>query len=129
MIVADTSALFAIIAEEPDGERYLHRIAGEDLVIVGAPTAFELLLVAWRKLGEPGVRDAMTLLGRKPIEVVDWTLEHLAPARDALVAFGGRPARLNFGDCMSYALARSQGVPLLYKGNDFARTDVSSALD
>ena len=49
-------------------------------------------------------------------------------ATDALRRFGGRPARLNFGDCMAYALAKSLGVPLLYKGNDFAQTDIASAM-
>jgi ribonuclease VapC len=128
VIVADTSALFAIIAEEPDAEAYLQRIAEEDLVLVGAPTAFALILVAWKKLGEAGVRDARMLLQRKPIVVVDWTSEQLAPATDALLAFNGRPARLNYGDCMSYAVAKAAGVPLLFKGDDFGHTDVAAAL-
>lgn len=52
----------------------------------------------------------------------------MAIATDALRGFGGRPARLNFGDCMTYALAKSLDAPLLYKGNDFAATDIRSAL-
>ena len=129
MIVADTSALYAIIAEEPDATTYLAAIARCERVLVGAPTALELLMVARGKLGDRGIANASELMSDRPIEIVAWTPDLVAIAARASASFCGRPARLNFGDCVSYALAKQADVPLLYKGDDFARTDIRSALD
>ncbi|WP_374942731.1 type II toxin-antitoxin system VapC family toxin [Sphingomonas sp.] len=129
MIVADTSAFAAIILGEDDARRFADAIDREERVLVAAPTAFELQLVVVRKLGPDSLIHANRLLEDRRIEIVPWELEHVAIATDALIRFRGRPARLNFGDCMTYALAKSLGAPLLYKGNDFAATDIRSALD
>lgn len=128
MIVADTSAFAAIIFGENDAKRFADAIDREERVLVGAPTAFELQLVVVRKLGPASLVHANRLLDHRRIEIVSWDLEHVAIATEALVRFRGRPARLNFGDCMTYALAKSLDAPLLYKGNDFAATDIRSAL-
>lgn len=82
-----------------------------------------------RRGGEPAAQDLDTLLERAEIELVPVTVEHLEEARRAWRRFGkgNHPAALNFGDCFAYALARTTGEPLLFKGNDFAQTDVDPA--
>lgn len=127
MIVVDTSALMAILQQEPEAETFVETIGATSRALVGAPSAFEFLLVTLRQKGPDFRSDAEQLLGLDPIEIVPWTPELLDIATDALSRYGGRPARLNFGDCMAYALAKSLGAPLLYKGNDFAHTDIASA--
>jgi ribonuclease VapC len=126
VIAVDTSALIAILLAEPEAEALIARMLGEDRVLVGAPTAFETRLVVARKLKPASSADV--LLGAPEIEVVPWTARHVPVAADALRRFGGRPARLNYGDCMAYAVARVAGCPLLFKGDDFAGTDVEPAL-
>lgn len=128
MIVVDTSALAAILLSEGDSETYLAAIEQAASAKVGAPSAFELRLIVQRKLGPDYQSAAELLLAAARIEIVAWTAAMVPLATAALLRFGGRPARLNYGDCMSYALAKSLGAPLLYKGNDFARTDIRSAL-
>ena len=128
MIVVDTSALYAIIAREPDADVFADAIFAADRAIVGAPTAFELRLVFHRRSETACISAADTLLNTSPLEVVPWTPNLVRHATDALHRFGGRPARLNYGDCMAYALAKSLDAPLLFKGGDFAATDVRAAL-
>ena len=128
MIVVDTSALVAILLHEDDAERYMDIMRRSETVTVGAPSAFELRLVIQRKLGFDYQRSVDVLFEAPEIEIVAWTPALVPLATDALLRFGGRPARLNYGDCMAYALAKSLDVPLLYKGDDFARTDIRSAL-
>lgn len=129
MIVVDTSALYAIAFEEDDAERLLNVLIRTDVALVGSATAFELNLVVHRRHGRDLLPKAETMLTGPPIQIVPWEPALVQIATDALVRFGGRPARLNFGDCMAYALARHHDVPLLYKGKDFAATDIRSALD
>lgn len=128
MIAADTSALVAILLREEDAKGYSDAITAEREVLIGAPTAFELRLVMHRLRGEASTRGVDRMLAWPMIRIVPFEAAHLALANEALVRFGGRPARLNFGDCMSYAIAKHHGVPLLFKGADFAQTDVRSAL-
>lgn len=87
-------------------------------------------MVAVGRKAEPGRNMAEALLARFNISVVSWNDSHASIAADAFVRFGkGRhDAKLNFGDCMSYALAKSLDAPLLYKGDDFSKTDIKSAL-
>ena len=127
MIVADTSALAAIIFKEADAGTFARRLAVELLVVVGAPTAFELRLVVRKRLGRGAWPEADLLLSRPNVRVVPFAPEHLAVATDALARFGGRPAKLNYGDCMAYAIAKTLDAPLLFKGGDFARTDIRPA--
>ncbi|AIT07836.1 hypothetical protein MC45_17450 [Sphingomonas taxi] len=128
MIVVDASALVAIALEEPDADRFLRAIASADEAIMPAPTALEVHLVLSRRVTPDDKRLAVPLFSHGIIRLVDWTEQHLVIACEAYTRFGGRPARLNFGDCMVYAIAKALDAPLLYKGEDFARTDIRSAL-
>ncbi len=128
MIVVDTSALFAIYAREAEADMFSRYLVSAERAVMGAPTAFEYRVVTFKRFGGRGSDDAALLLDRSPIEIVPFTPELVDIAVDALARFGGRPASLNYGDCMSYALAKSLDVPLLYKGGDFASTDVRAAV-
>ncbi len=127
MIVVDTSVLIAILQDEPEASDFL-TIISSGRSVVGAPTQFETLLVAAKH--PTGQADIGKLIASSSIECVPWTLQHATIAADAFLRFGkGRhKAALNFGDCMAYALAKSLDAPLLFKGNDFALTDIRSAL-
>lgn len=101
-------------------------------VLIGAPTLFEVRLVMGGRQQQEGIDDADSLLAQSGIETVAWTAELADLATDAFLRFGkgqGHPAQLNFGDCMAYAVAKSLDVPLLFKGDDFAKTDIRSALE
>ncbi len=104
--------------------------AGAGSLAIGAPTLLEYYMVAAGRLGQDGRNRAERLIVGLDLRVVDWTQTHAKIAADAFVRFGkGRHlAALNFGDCMAYATAKSLDAPLLFKGEDFARTDIRSAL-
>jgi ribonuclease VapC len=104
-------------------------IASVGTRLVSAGNALEAGIVIEARLGEVGGRDLDLYLHKLDIEVVAFTPRQVNLARKAYRRFGkGRhPAGLNFGDCMAYALARDTGEPLLFKGNDFTRTDVIAA--
>jgi ribonuclease VapC len=128
VIVIGTSALMAILQQEPEAERFIETIGLSDRVVLGAPTAFEFRLVTLRQKGPGYLPAADRVLGFGTIEIVAWSNQHQLIATEALQRFGGRPARLNLGGCMAYAVAKALDAPLLYKGNDFAHTDIRSAL-
>ncbi|MDP1027919.1 type II toxin-antitoxin system VapC family toxin [Sphingomonas sp. KR1UV-12] len=130
MIAVDTSALMAILLEEPQAEAILFAISTAGKVLIGQPTLVELHLVASGRSRPSMAEDAAGLMVGGPFVPVDFTATHLAAATDAFDRYGkGRhPASLNYGDCMAYAVAKVAGCPLLYKGEDFARTDIRSAL-
>lgn len=128
MIVVDTSALAAIIFGEPDAPLFAKRIGLEKLIVIGAPTAFELRLVVRKRLSRSAWPEVDLLFSRPNIRIVPFDSEHVALATAALVRFGGNPAGLNFGDCMAYAMAKAYGAPLLFKGNDFTHTDIEPVL-
>jgi ribonuclease VapC len=127
-VVLDASALVAILLAEPDAERLLRAIGDAPLIAVGAPTLVEAAMVLSSRL----VRDARPLLAEflreAEAEIIPFTADHYEVALDAFRRFGkGRhPAALNFGDCLSYAVARVAGLPLLFTGDDFARTDLAT---
>ena len=128
-MVLDTSAIVSIVLKEPGYELIAQRVHGAEVVILSAPAALETAMVLSSKLKRDS-RPLLTELFRKMnVEIVDFTEIHFEAAVSAFLRFGkGRdPAALNFGDCMSYALAKVSGLPLLYSGADFARTDVQSA--
>lgn len=130
MIVVDTSAIIAITFDETDADRFLTAVSTVDEACIAAPNALELEIVLRSKTG-PNGPSARRVLQNLAIETIPFSLEHLAEAIEAFAKFGrGRhPAQLNLGDCFSYGLAKSLSAPLLYKGDDFARTDIPSALD
>lgn len=129
-MVIDTSAVVAILLDEEDGRRYAEAIEGAAIRLVSAVTRVELSLVIEGRKGEAGRERLERFLALIEAEIVAVTPQHAMVAIDAFRAFGkGRhPAGLNIGDCFSYALARAAGHPLLFKGNDFTRTDIRSAL-
>ena len=130
-MIVDSSAVVAILREEPEAEALVRAIASADVIRMSAGTLLEAALVvdsrgnpiASRRLDE-FLRESLTV-----IEPVTEAQVHIA--RDAYRDFGkgsGHPASLNFGDLFAYALARVTGEPLLYKGDDFSQTDVPAAL-
>jgi ribonuclease VapC len=127
-MVIDTSAIVAILFGEPETAGFAHAIDQDPLRLMSAVSVLEATMVVESELGEAGGRELDLLLHRAGIEVVGFLPELLDAARHAFRAYGkGRhPAGLNFGACFSYALAKSTGQPLLFKGNDFARTDIEA---
>lgn len=130
-MVIDTSALVAILLREPDAERFASAVEGAAVRLVSAVTRVELSCVIEGRKGEAGRTDLELLLRDGGIEVASVTPQQASIAIDAFRRYGkgrGHPAALNIGDCFSYALAVATGYPLLFKGNDFRRTDIRSAL-
>jgi ribonuclease VapC len=129
LIALDTSALVAILAEEPEAERFKDAMARAEGLLIGVPTVLELRMLLTGRSG-PERANAMIEAVLTDAVRVDFDRRHLAAAVSAFDRYGkGRhPASLNFGDCMAYAVAAVAGCPLLYKGEDFARTDIGSAL-
>lgn len=130
-MIVDSSAIIAILNDEPESGPFAIALASAKVVRMSAGTLVELSIVV------DGTRDPVRsawldpFLSRSRIEIVDVTAEHARFAREAHRDFGrgsGHPARLNFGDCFSYALARSTGEPLLFKGDDFGHTDLTPAI-
>jgi ribonuclease VapC len=130
MIVADTSALIAIILDEPERDRFTASIAAADRVGISVATVVEARLVLHRRGGAKLTKAIDLLLSSNRFEVVAVDADQADIAHAAFVTYGkgtGHPAGLNFGDLFSYALAKARAVPLLYKGDDFARTDIAAA--
>lgn len=126
-MILDTSAVVAVVQQEPGFERVLAELAAEPEPAIGAPTLAECGIVLEAKLGVRG----RTLLGRFLQEtqtaVLPFDDAHWDVAVEAYARFGkGRhPAGLNFGDCLTYAVASLAGEPLLALGDDFRRTDLA----
>ena len=129
MIVSDTSALMALVMDEPDAPDIRRVIDEAGRVLVSAATLVEFYVAAMGK-GDDAYARAQSLIQDLPIAIVPFDAEQAEIARRAYEQYGkGRrhPAQLNFGDTFAYALASVRGLPLLYKGNDFARTDIPTA--
>ena len=133
MTVVDTSAVVAIFSMEAEGSAMLDFVSA-NRILMSAGTYLEASIVLARlKLSDPHETDAWLddFIGKSGVDIVAVTAEHARLARAAYQQYGkgtGHPAQLNFGDCFAYALAKAMDVPLLYKGDDFARTDIASAL-
>lgn len=126
MIVVDTSALIAVAAEAPEAAACEAVLTAND-VMISAATLAETLMVAKRKNVEDSLQALFGGLGLEVIEISE-ALAVLAAEAYGRWGKGFHPARLNYGDCFSYALAELYDCPLLYVGQDFARTDIRSAL-
>jgi ribonuclease VapC len=127
-MVIDTSAVVAILRQEPGAESLLSRLTAAGSRRISAATLLETAIVLESKFGERGGEHLDLFLARAKIEVEPVTDEQVRIARKAWRRYGkgsGHAAQLNFGDCFSYALAQSFGEELLYKGADFAHTDVA----
>jgi ribonuclease VapC len=129
VIVLDTSALVAILKGEVEARSFLQIIVDEDRCLLSAVGLFEASMVMIGRRPAAAAIDLDALVRRRGIEIVPFDEEQARRSRAAFVRYGkGRhAAALDFGDCVSYALAQSLGLPLLFKGTDFAKTDVISA--
>ena len=124
-MIIDTSALLAILQDEPERRAFNEAIETAESRRVSAATFVETSIVVESRFGAEGVRALDRFLELGDIEVVQVDVQQARCAREAFTRFGkGRhPAGLNFGDCFSYALAKVMSEPLLFKGDDFAKTD------
>lgn len=129
-MILDTSALVAILYREPEAEAFVQAIHDSDACRISVASHVELSMVVESQLGPEGTRQAEAFLRRAGIAIEPVTIEQGELARQAFLDFGkGRhQAGLNFGDCFSYALAKATGEPLLFKGGDFALTDIEAAI-
>lgn len=127
-MVIDPSALLAILQDEPERRAFNEAIEAATHRRLSTASLVELSIVIEARLGAEGIRDLDLFLATAEIELVPFDANQARLAREAFRRFGkGRhPAGLNLGDCFSYALARDLDEPLLFKGNDFALTDVAT---
>lgn len=128
-MIVDTSALVAVVLREPGHEEMIAKLANSSSSGIGTPTLAEFGLVLSARLRADPRGMVVRLLDEFDIVEVPFGGEHWREAVDAFERFGrGRhAARLNFGDCLSYAVARLSGEPLLFVGDDFAATDLEAA--
>lgn len=129
-MIVDTSALIAVLRDEPEGDDFLQLLAATETVELSTVSYVEAAAVVDR-VGDPVLsRRLDELLDVLRITLVPFDADQAQRARAAYADFGrgsGHPARLNFGDCCAYALATSRNAPLLFKGDDFSHTDVRPA--
>ncbi len=130
-MIVDTSAVLAILFAEDDAARYADAIAQADMRLISAANYLEAGIVVDNQISAAAGRQLDALISRAEIRVEAVTREHADIARQAYLDFGrgNHAACLNFGDCFAYALSKATGLPLLFKGNDFTKTDLTSALD
>jgi len=129
-VIVDSSAVLAILLREPDARRYARAIQTTSPCRMSVANVLEASIVAESRGGAAAGHAPDTLLAEGSIELEPVTTEQLTAARRAWRRFGkgNHPAGLNFGDCFAYALAEATGEPLLFKGDNFALTDVVAAL-
>ncbi|MCY3876644.1 MAG: type II toxin-antitoxin system VapC family toxin [Rhodobacteraceae bacterium] len=124
MIVVDTSALMAVLLNEPEADECSEILIGQDMLVMSAGTLAEALVVADKRgLGS----EMLALVEGLDVEIAAVTKRVAELVSEAYMRWGKgvHPAGLNFGDCFAYALAKSEDRPLLFVGNDFEKTDVS----
>lgn len=130
-MILDLSALVAIVLEEPDFKDFLDAISLDPAPVTSAGSWLETAMVVDRRADAEAVRRLADIVARLGIRIAPFTSEHAVEGRIAWSRFGkgsGHPAQLNFGDCIAYKAAKSNGLPLLFKGNDFPRTDIAAAV-
>ena len=129
-MVIDTSAIVAILFNEPEAMSLVHAISAAPIRLVAAPTLVEASAVLLARKGPSGEVALDALLQRLSLVTIAMSPESAACAREAFRRFGkgvGSPRVLNYGDCLAYGVAMATGNPLLFKGNDFAQTDIAVA--
>lgn len=128
-MIVDTSALVAIVSKEPGHEDLIATLAAATGAGIGTPTVAELGIVLAARLGTDPHSIIVRLLDEFAIDEIPFGDAHWREALAAYLRYGrGRhPARLNFGDCLTYAVAKLANEPLLYVGDDFAQTDLATA--
>jgi len=129
-MILDTSALAAIFFGEPEAALYTQLIHEADRCRISAPNFLELSIIIESQIGPDAGRQCDAFFRRAGIIIEAFTVEQAYLARQAFLDFGKarHPAGLNFGDCFSYALAKITGEPLLFKGEDFKKTDITPVL-
>ena len=129
-MVIDTSALVAMLNDEPGAERIETAVEADPVRLMSTVSYVETAIVIDTRFGEPGGRELDMWLHRAAVDLVSVDSDQADAARVAYRMYGkGRHrAGLNYGDCFSYALAKVSGQPLLFKGDDFARTDIRAVL-
>jgi ribonuclease VapC len=126
-MIVDTSAVVAILRLEPEAEKFTELLQSSTYSVMCSPHFLELCMVVLRNKEQSGVikiKDAIEELG---IHLIAFTPEMAELAAKAFEKYGkgsGHPAQLNFGDCMAYAASKVESLPLLFKGDDFSKTDV-----
>ena len=131
MIVVDTSAVLAILEQEPDAGVYARAIAEADPPLISAASVLEAGIVMLNRHGPKALRRVNQLVDEAGFQVESVTAEQVHEPLKAYAAYGkgqNSKAGLNYGDCFSYALAKVTGLPLLFKGEDSSETDLPSAL-
>ena len=125
-MVIDTSAIVAILQNEAEQDAFIEAIESADICLVSAASFIEASIVILTRYGMDGILDLDLFMAKAGIEISSVDSDQANIARRAFRDFGrGRhPAELNFGDCFSYALAKSLDLPLLFKGSDFSKTDI-----
>ncbi|PBB25129.1 MULTISPECIES: type II toxin-antitoxin system VapC family toxin [unclassified Mesorhizobium] len=129
-MIIDSSALVAVLRAEPGHDQFVQAITSAQRRLIASPTLLETTMVlvgGW----QDEIADLLDAFLRvASIETISFTADHAAVARQAFLRYGkGRhPAALNFGDCIAYAVARLEAMPLLFKGNDFRLTDIEAAV-
>ena len=128
-MIVDSSALLAVLLREPDARRYETAIATASECRMSAVNVLETTIVVESRGGAAAGQELDHFLERAGIALTPVTTEQVQAARIAWRRFGkgNHPARLNLGDCFAYALARTVEEPLLFKGDDFSRTDIEAA--
>jgi ribonuclease VapC len=129
IIVVDASAILAIYLDEPDAADYEERISKATVSLISPVNYWEVMARIRGRSGERGVGAAERLMKSLGVVVEAVTPTQGLTAVTASARFGkGHPARLNMGDCFAYALSKTTGAPLLFKGQDFPQTDIAAAL-
>ena len=131
MIAVDTSAIVAIVLGEPERAAFRQALLQAGKALISAVSVIELRMVLYSRRGPPAVVLVDDMLRLPLFDIVPPGPADLQAAFGAFVVFGrgsGHPAALNFGDLFSYALAKVRELPLLFKGNDFAETDILSVV-
>ena len=125
-MILDSSAILAVLLREPGCEGLLRHVTEAPMVAAGAPAVVETALVLSSRIRRNSRVLLNEFLREAEVEIIPFTRDHYDVAIDAFERYGkGRhAAALNFGDCMTYAVARIAGMPLLFTGNDFSKTDI-----
>jgi ribonuclease VapC len=128
-VILDTSAILAILYDEPERDEFLDKIDDADQIGIGAPTLTETAIVLCGARDETGLKQLTAFVERANAVAVSFEAAHWRSAVEAWLRYGkGRhPAALNFGDCLAYATAQVAARPLLCKGDDLAKTDLALA--
>ena len=128
-MIVDTSAILAVLFEEPDAQRYDEAVARAPSCRMSVASFLEAAMVIESRAGAAGGHQLDLFLEETGIELAAVTLDQAQAARRAWQRFGrgNHPAALNFGDCFAYALAEATREPLLFKGQDFVLTDIEAA--